>query len=193
MADLQLALSETTPDKSDSRCDHQLIVRCASDHGRQAYMINHFYRTTFHTNMQAPDHLQACASPPDGTPVPALSRDGYVRLTFDAFLLAEIEHLCSGIDEDKPSSSGAGASHSSITGYTEWVSHSSPAITIGWDWQLTGMQGAPRLIQVGTPGSNLMFVDRHGNDLGPERTRQLLVDWLGVFNWQSETLRALSI
>lgn len=143
--------------------------------------------------MQAPDHHPPRASQPEATAGLTLSWDGYVRLMFEAFLICEMVHLCSGVDEDKPSSAGAGASYSIITGYTEWVSCSSPTITVGWDWQLTGMQGTSRLVQVGTLGSNLMFVDQHSNDLGSGRTQQLLTNWLKAFSWQSETLRALSI
>jgi hypothetical protein len=122
-----------------------------------------------------------------------LPQDGYVRLTFESFQQAEIVHLFSGIDEDKPSAGGAGASLSVITGYTEWVSSSLPVITIGWDWELTGVHGTALPIHTGNPGSNLMFLDQRNQDLGSERTRQMLLSWLDVFGWQSETLRAISI
>jgi len=122
-----------------------------------------------------------------------LSEDGYVRMTFEAFQQTELVHLFSGMDEDRPSANGIGANLSAITGYTEWISNSVPAITIGWDWKLAGGQGTASLIHAGIPGSNLMFLDQHNHDLGPERTRQLLVNWLDIFRWQSETLRALSI
>jgi hypothetical protein len=121
-----------------------------------------------------------------------LSRDGYIRLTFESFQQLEMVHLFSGIDEDRPIASGVGANSSTITGYTEWVSHGTPAISIGWDWEVTGAQGMARLIQTGTPGSNLMFVDQHGQDLGPAQTTAMLVDWLNTFHWQTETLSTIS-
>lgn len=114
-------------------------------------------------------------------------------MTFAAFQQAELVHLYSGIDEDRPAANGIGANYSAITGYTEWVSNTAPAITIGWDWQLTGGQGTARLIHTGMPGSNLMLLDQHSQDLGPERTRQLLSAWLDIFSWQSETLSALNM
>jgi hypothetical protein len=122
-----------------------------------------------------------------------LSQDGYVRMTFAAFQQAGMVHLYSGIDEERPSAGGAGANFSAITGYTEWINNSAPAITVGWDWKMTGVQGRACFIHVGVPGSNLMFLDHHGHDLGSAQTRQLLVTWLEVFNWQPETLKALSI
>jgi hypothetical protein len=114
-------------------------------------------------------------------------------MTFAAFQQTGMAHLFSGIDEDRPSAGGAGANFSAITGYTEWISNSAPAITVGWDWKLTGVQGTACFIHTGVPGSNLMFLDQHGHDLGSAQTRQLLVVWLGDFNWQPETLKALSI
>lgn len=142
--------------------------------------------------MQAPHPQNTFAGLPQGTLL-AISGDGYVRLTFETFLKIGVMHLCSGIDQDKPLSSGAGASYSIITGYTEWVSHTAPALSLGWDWQMTGGQGGARLICSGTPGSNLMLLDQRGNDLGPEQTGLCLSAWLEEFNWQAETLRALSI
>lgn len=130
---------------------------------------------------------------PNIFPMTILPQDGYIRLTFESFQKAEIVHLFSGMDEDRPTADGIGANFSAITGYTEWASNSVPAITIGWDWKMTGMQGTARLTHTGAPGSNLMFLDQHRHDLGSERTRQLLVNWLDVFSWQSETLRAISI
>lgn len=121
-----------------------------------------------------------------------LSRDGYIRLTFESLQQVGMIHLLSGMDEDRPTATGIGASSHPITGYTEWVSHDTPAISIGWDWELIGVQGKAQLIQTGTPGSNLMFVDQHGHDLGSEQTKLLMVAWLNTFNWQTETLGAIT-
>jgi hypothetical protein len=121
-----------------------------------------------------------------------LSRDGYLRLTFESFRQVKIVHLFSGTDADRPSAMGSGASSHPITGYTEWVSHGTPAISIGWDWELTGAQGKAQLIQTGKPASNLMFVDQYGHDLGSEQTKLLTAAWLNTFTWQTETLRAVS-
>ena len=75
-------------------------------------------------------------------------------------------HLMSGLDEN--SSSLISLADTAITGYTEWTSQGSPAISIGWDWKLVGFQRDVSLIQTGTPGTNLMFVDQSGQDIGAE-------------------------
>ena len=114
-------------------------------------------------------------------------------MKFEAFQKTELLHWHSGIDDDRPSTSGVGANYSDITGFTEWVSNSAPTITIGWDWKLTSVSGTATLIHAGIPGTNLMFLDGHDHDLGQELTRQLLAKWLGIFRWQPETLKAISI
>lgn len=121
-----------------------------------------------------------------------LSQDGYIRLTLESFQQVEMVHLFSGMDEDRPISMGTGATSHPITGYTEWVSHGTPAISIGWDWELIGTQGKAQLIQTGTPGSNMMLVDQHGYDLGSTRTKLLIAVWLNTFAWQAETLEAIT-
>jgi hypothetical protein len=132
------------------------------------------------------------SQPTQGQTSIILSRDGHIRLTFESFQQLEMVHLFSGMDADRPNSVGDGATSHPITGYTEWVSQCTPAISIGWDWELTGVRGKAQLVPTGTPASNLMFVDRHGYDLGPEQTRQLITAWLNTFIWQTETLKAVS-
>jgi hypothetical protein len=136
---------------------------------------------------------ETCKPPPACSSMAILSGDGYIRMKFESFQQTEIVHLISGIDDDRPATSGVGAYVSAITGYTEWISNWSPAITIGWDWKLTGVQGTARLVHDGVPGSNLMFVDQHGHDYGSEQTQKLLLAWLDAFNWQTTTLRTISI
>lgn len=135
---------------------------------------------------------QECKSRQEYTTAVILSRDGYIRLTFESLQQVGMAHLLSGMDEDRPIAMGTGASSYPITGYTEWVSHGTPAISIGWDWELIGVQGKAQLIQTGTPGSNLMFVDQHGHDLGSAQTKLLMAAWLNAFNWQTETLGAIT-
>jgi len=65
-----------------------------------------------------------------------------------------------GMDDDRSVTSGLGASATSITGFTEWISHGIPAITIGWDWELAGTDGKPCLLQTGIPRRSIMFVDQ---------------------------------
>jgi len=64
-----------------------------------------------------------------------VSKDGYIRLTEKTLHAIPIRHLDSGVyrtdHRDHPATRP-----STLSGYTEWVSETSPAISIGWDWQL---------------------------------------------------------
>ncbi len=124
-------------------------------------------------------------------PMITLSHDGYVRLTPECFMQVRLAHLHSGVDGDRPPILTEGATLSSITGYTEWISATRPAITIGWDWQMTARDGQIQLIPLGYPRSNLMLIDEHGNDLGPSATEALLRSWVGSFEWQPSVHKAL--
>ncbi len=124
-------------------------------------------------------------------PMITLSHDGYLRLTPEYFMQVKLTHLHSGVDEDRPLVSTEGATLSSITGYTEWVSATQPAITVGWDWQMTARDGQIYFIPLGYPRSNLMFVDKHGNDLGPPATEAFLRSWVKSFEWQPSVYKAL--
>lgn len=122
----------------------------------------------------------------DGPPMMSLSEDGYVRLTLDSFRATPLKHLLSGIDEDTPVLSWEGASFGPITGYTEWVSVTTPAITLGWDWRLDVSRGRPTYERLGAPRSNVMLIDAQRHDLGPIRTESLIETFIDSFAWQEE-------
>ncbi|MBK9162113.1 MAG: DUF4902 domain-containing protein [Nitrosomonadales bacterium] len=133
-----------------------------------------------------------CQARPGSGAATSLSGDGYIRLTFESFCSIGMQHLFSGVDVSRPVHRGVGASSQPIIGYTEWASKGMPVISVGWDWELVGLQGRAQLVQTGTPGSNLMFVDSCGQDIGQEQTVRQLMDWLNVFDWQTETLKAVT-
>lgn len=120
-----------------------------------------------------------------------LSHDGYVRLTPECLMQVKFTHLHSGVDGDRPLAVAEGATRSSITGYTEWISATRPAITIGWDWQMTARDGQIQLIPLGYPRSNLMLIDEHGNDFGYSATEALLRFWVKSLEWQPSVQKAL--
>ncbi|MCE5388546.1 MAG: DUF4902 domain-containing protein [Acidithiobacillus sp.] len=114
-----------------------------------------------------------------------LSSDGYVRLTLDQFQAIALRHLWSGLDPEDHTSIHEGAVSTHITGYTEWVSETVPAITLGWDWQLHGLSGRARYIRAGSPRSNIMLIDGLQDDLGPVKTAKLLEAAVDETPWQT--------
>ena len=122
-----------------------------------------------------------------------LSTDGYIRLISPYFAQMRLSHLHSNVDTDKPLLEGEGALLFSITGYTEWVSKTQPAITIGWDWQIVAPKRQIYFTPLGYPRSNLMFIDERGYDLGHFATELWLRSWVKSFEWQPSVHKALDL
>ncbi|OYV71357.1 MAG: hypothetical protein B7Z67_01060 [Acidiphilium sp. 21-60-14] len=101
---------------------------------------------------------------------PVISEDGYIRLSFPELEAIRLIHMTSGLDEYAPEIVSAGAISTSITGYTEWISNTSPAITIGWDWQLETICNPVSLKRISEPRSNIMLEDAGKRDMGPLKT-----------------------
>ncbi len=116
-----------------------------------------------------------------------LSEDGYVRMTLLELKCIPMHHLCSGLDEGHPGSSAEGASTTELRGYTEWVSQTRPALSVGWDWQFNVMDGTPHCVLIGQPYSNVMLQDGRRGDLGQEATIALLALWTETLGWQEVT------
>jgi hypothetical protein len=131
-------------------------------------------------------------SRPTQEPQITLCEDGYVRLTHDTLLAIPLQHLLSGLDEDAPAGACEGASLAPISGYTEWVSTTTPAITLGWDWQLDLAQGRPRYARLGAPRTNVMLVDTHETDLGRAKTAMFLELAIDALPWQEEVSRSIA-
>lgn len=116
-----------------------------------------------------------------------VSMDGYIRLSFAELQTVHLIHLISGLDEDSPAELSGGAILLAITGYTEWVSNTLPAITIGWDWQMDVVHGHVRLRRVSEPRSNIMLQAASRLDVGAEKTVALLEAFIDALNWQVDT------
>ncbi|RSZ55130.1 DUF4902 domain-containing protein [Massilia atriviolacea] len=117
-----------------------------------------------------------------------LSCDGYVRTTLAHLKTHTLSHLVSGLDEDGPLLCADGATPTAITGYAEFVAEGPPALTIGWDWQMTVTDGAIGLNRVSEPRSNIMLLGDDGADLGPRASAILLQSLVDAFRWQDEVI-----
>lgn len=117
----------------------------------------------------------------------SISPDGYIRLSLSLLASIELVHLVSGLDEDMPASPCESAAPTAITGYTEWVSTTSPAISLGWDWIMEVADGIVQPARLGEPRSNCMLVDESNGDLGPARSNAALAEFVDTLPWQAET------
>lgn len=120
-----------------------------------------------------------------GSSIITISLDGYMRLTFEEFQQISLVHLISGLDEDNPALLQEGATFSEVTGYTEWVNTTKPAISIGWDWMFQSSQvDGVYYKRTSKPRSNLMLVDTQQRDLGPSKTTALIETVVDEIVWQ---------
>ncbi len=117
-----------------------------------------------------------------------LSPDGYIRLPLADFMALSFLHLYSESDTDFLQELRAKAIPACSAGFTEWKSESNPSISVGWAWFVRNQTDAI-LLAPDCVRSNLMLRDAHGYDLGPQKTAELLLVWLNIFNWE-DTVRA---
>ena len=123
----------------------------------------------------------------------AVSEDGYVRLTLSAFRAIPLRHLVSDLDQDTASSRNAiGASEATILGFTEWVSDTLPALSVGWDWYLDTTSGQARYVRDGEIRSNVMLVEPGLGDLGGWATSETLCAAIDALDWQSQTTQYIT-
>jgi hypothetical protein len=90
------------------------------------------------------------------------------------------------LDNEPICQSVEGGKEASISGYSEWLSDTSPRVTVGWDWRLDLTTGSPRYLREGMPRSNIMLIDPvNGQDLGEEATEASIafrIDLAGLSN-----------
>lgn len=120
-----------------------------------------------------------------------ISPDSYIRLTYTALQTIPLEHLISSVDEELPANPQDHAMLTTISGYTEWLSRVKPGITLGWDWQLSFVEGLPELRRINSPRSNLMLVDEQHKDLGEPDSSALLAEFIDQFDWQTTVWQAI--
>jgi hypothetical protein len=115
-----------------------------------------------------------------------VSSDGYVRLTATALRAIPLAHLLSELDADLnlPPSTASGACLASIVGYTEWASHTTPALSLGWDWRIATSGCRVRYEREGEVRSNIMLVNARRQDLGPLTTLAVLGVAVDELDWE---------
>jgi hypothetical protein len=124
-----------------------------------------------------------------------VSTDSYVRMTHESLLSISLVHLLSGVDLDSLDVNvREGASFTNISGYTEWVSITTPLISLGWDWWLDTQQDGFVLRRIGAPRSNIMIVDSMmQKDLDYTSVSMLLEDVIDNLNWNGRVLAHIAI
>lgn len=132
-------------------------------------------------------------STPHTLPSLTVSTDGYIRLTLDELQAVALMHLSSGLDGSEAMQSPGATIATDITGFTEWVSQGTPAISIGWDWEMTGQDSQCRLHLLNHPRSNLMLIQNSNRiDVGQRANLALLKEFVNQLLWQDDVIRFLT-
>jgi hypothetical protein len=122
-------------------------------------------------------------------------------MSLDELLSLPIAHLVSGVDAERAGSGLAALQacgrETLICGYTEWVSASWPAVSLGWDWHLQ-LDGplAPqplRWARLGQPRTNVMLVYTAGGDAGWSKNLEMLATVVDALPWQDPLVRAVGL
>ncbi len=101
-----------------------------------------------------------------------ISDDGYIRLTEDTFSELDFKPLISG-SYDKVG----------FSGYTEWVSETSPRLSVGWDWLLLEKNGVLEYKIHGFPFSNVLLLGDRKQDLPDQVNLTKLKHLVNCWAW----------
>lgn len=100
-----------------------------------------------------------------------------------------LNHVVSGVDTD--GSNDACGRLTELTGFTEWVTPTSPAITIGWDWKIEFRGGQSCYERLGLPRTNVMLVNGQGQDHGWEQNLNHLGQFVDTMPWPATVDEAI--
>lgn len=121
-----------------------------------------------------------------------ISPDGYIRLSFATFSALPFVHLFSECDELLQHELQSQTIPANFAGFSECVSATTPAISLGWAWYIENdtdsLLLAPEPVR-----SNVMIIDMQGYDLGVSGTANLIGEWLQHFDWQAMVKLALRV
>ena len=117
---------------------------------------------------------------------------GSVRLSLDALLSIPLVHFASGLDEEERVDLTRDGKQTVISGYTEWVSTTQPIVSLGWDWQLDPLLGAPWIARSSPPRTNIQLLDDQMREVEWRRAQIALAGVVDALSWQEPTQAAIA-
>jgi hypothetical protein len=128
----------------------------------------------------------------DSDPKLPLMDNGYIRLTKKYFQALKLQHLVSALYVTSKKSTIKVDTIDQIEGFTEWVSDTQPAVSLGWDWILDTNQNPPLYRRWGLPYSNIMLTDNLKADLDQVESERLIISAIDQLNWESVVFEFIS-
>lgn len=120
------------------------------------------------------------------------TNDGYIRLTKKFFGKINMRHLVSGIYMASRKLQNKVDMIDQIEGFTEWVSDTKPAVSLGWDWKLDVTENPPLYRRCGLPYSNIMLTDNSKANLDMNETERLITSTVDQLGWEKEVYDFIS-
>jgi Domain of unknown function (DUF4902) len=124
-----------------------------------------------------------------------ITHKGLVLASINELLELRLEHLMSAVDHDPadfPVEHRCGT-HTTVTGYTEWLCRAEFPITIGWDWAVFVREGIVHLQREEIPRTNILLLNKDGHALDCEKSLCLLATWVDAQPWQMHVAMAVSM
>jgi len=119
-----------------------------------------------------------------------LSADGYLRLKQGDLGHIPLQHLISNVDDEGPGTAPRCGTAATLSGYTEWVSPTEPALSIGWDWEWRHAAGSPGVVRLGLPRTNILLVSEASVPLPWEDSLEMLARFIDAIDWQQPAFDA---
>ncbi|WP_342616802.1 DUF4902 domain-containing protein [Rhodoferax sp. GW822-FHT02A01] len=113
-------------------------------------------------------------------------------MSIDELLSTPMRHLVSGLDMEHRIGKVDCGQETDISGYTEWISTTMPAISIGWDWRIQSLAGPLQWQRVGAPRSNVMLMFTTGDDAGWDKNLEILSTVVDALPWREEIPQAVA-
>nr|WP_268991774.1 DUF4902 domain-containing protein [Limnobaculum eriocheiris] len=121
--------------------------------------------------------------------------DYRVKVDLDFFKDVEFTHLYSAAHAEPENLRFQGGVMTAITGYTEWVSHGFPVLSIGWDWELRYENANCQYVKIGPVFSNIAFHmdEKLQNEIDEETYVQRQLDSkIAEIDWNEKIFQSIT-
>lgn len=115
------------------------------------------------------------------------SENGLVRISYQNLSGLKFCHYYSDLHDTDETELELNDSLTVLAGSTEWISKTTPLLSIGWCWKLDHTNNSIAYIMDGEPYSNIMIIDNVSHrDIGQIKTSEVLEKFISQLNWSDE-------
>jgi len=115
------------------------------------------------------------------------SETGAVKLNVHELHPLQLMHLFSELDQCTQRCPADCGCIAALQGYTEWISTTQPALSLGWDWAYVMYAGKAEMRRDGPPRTNIQLINAQGVVIAWPLNLAILSDYVDQLSWQSST------